>query len=190
MKLNIGLVKYVMELGLKVSRDHKFFLKVALVFLGASVILPFATGHFYIFTYVSVPGYGLPTEQYKVFHWSFMTIEFVSQETAFHAEGWKYNRTNVLLFTENWYVPESLGFNILISTFILQIILLPMGFITLKKSTRTRSSIPLLLGVTTLNILYLYYCFIFSRSVSFGFYLSIIATLFVLIDLVRAKKWI
>ncbi|MCK5632047.1 hypothetical protein KAH85_05780 [Candidatus Bathyarchaeota archaeon] len=70
----------------------------------------------------------------------------------------------------------------------LQIALVLLGFFTVKLARRAWSLVPFFLGILALDVLSWYAATAYYRSLSFGFWVLIVVTLFISIALVRAKN--
>jgi len=179
---------------LKISRDYKFFLKVAFVFLLGSIFLPYTIEPMGLHVFYN-PGptwpSGVPTSQtYKTWtlRWSFSAVRFTLPGWNPHPYDADFVGTTWLFFLEYWDFYPAATSALLNAIFALQAILIPFYLFTLRKTITPRNVIPLFLGVTTLLILYFGILQRFSGVPSFGFWLTIVAILFTLIPFVKRRS--
>ena len=172
------------------NRDYRFFLKVALVFLIFSMLLPFAFST-YITTHYYDLSIGPQSSRLWGFYWSFIYLRVSAPlspdlpsdgDPGIFCLVW-------LTVPQYWDWRSPIGLIPLRAMFVLQIVLLLFGFTILKKTGGMRSLMLLLIGIVSLAVLYWLTIRIFSW-LSFGFWLLVPATLFISIALARAKNWI
>jgi len=179
---------------LKISKDYKFFIKVAFVVLVVSILLPYAIEpmglHVFYNPSPTWPS-GVPTSQtYKTwtFRWSFLNVRITTTWRNTHPYDADFVGTQWVFLIEYWTIYPQATSTLLGTIFALQVILIPLYLFTLKKATTPRNVIPLFLGVTTLLILYFGILQRFSGVPSFGFWLTIVAILFTLIPFVKRRS--
>jgi len=193
LKAKFGFALVYMGDRLNFNGSYRFFLKVAFAYLVISVFLPVAFVSLPKDVYYSYPtGYDGPyySTSYRtwIFYWSFLWVE----ETV---------STSPLLPPDPFIVGTWVGFlpdygdwapplrsTLTQSIFPLQMVLIILGFLTMKKARRALSIIPFLLGVTILAALYYYTAHLYWGPLSFGFWTLIVVTLFTSIGLARAHK--
>jgi len=165
---------------LRLVRTHKLFLAIGYSLLVASIFFPIAADFGYLYT-TCRPNAGPdpgPQRAVRVTFWSFMHV----QESLARINGtWVVTHVQWLSFSQywDWWGPGSgtiLPSSILIPTFILQIIAVLLGLITLLKANTAKKILPSLLAALTLNSLYFAVNSFFQSEVSIGFWLSILST--------------
>jgi hypothetical protein len=183
---------------LNFNGGYRFFLKVAFAYLVVSVFLPVAFVSLPMHVYFLYPtGYDGPyysTDYRKwVFYWSFMWVEeTVSTSLLTPEPSMIGTRVGFLPDYGDWGPP--LRSTLTQSIFPLQMVLIILGFLTVKKARRALSIIPFLLGVTILAALCYYTAHLYWAAqlywgpLSFGFWILVVVTLFTSIALTRAKK--
>jgi len=181
---------------LKISRDYKFFLKVACVFLVVSIFLPFAiepTGMVVFYNPGPTWPSGVSTSQtYRAwtFRWSFMNVRITTPEQNPHPYDADFVGTQWLFLLDYWSFYPPTHACMLGTLFALQAILIPLHLFILKKAKTPLNVLVFFLGVATLLVLSYGALRLFNGTPSFGFWLVIVATLFTLISFARTKKWI
>ena len=181
---------------MKISRDPRFFLKVAFAYLVVSLFLPFAfESTFMSCRYLWPADYDGPfwSPSYRVwsFYWSFLyvsetvPISLLPPSTLLPPDP-------MIVGIKVSFLPEIWGWRapLLQSIFPLQMVLLVLGFFTVKRARKALSVIPFFLGMIVLTALYYFKSLQHSGTPIFGFWVLIVATLFTSIALTRAKKWI
>jgi len=176
-------------------RSYRFFLKVAFVYLVVSLFLPFAFVSLSMHVYPLYPAdYDGPyfSTSYRnwVFYWSFMYVEeTVSTSTSLPPDPSMVG-TRLGGLPDYWGWTPSLRSTSIQSIFPLQVVLIILGFLTVKKARRTLSVIPFLIGMIILAALYYYTATLYYGTPSLGFWILTVATLFASIALAQTKKWI
>ena len=175
---------------LNFDRGYRFFLKVAFVFLVASIFLPFAFETMIHTTYSTAHDMPSRTLRDRSFYWSFMYVSVDVQISPDEPFGQPNVWTLWLFPPRYWEGPiTSVRPNPLRSIFVLQIALVLLGFITVKKARRAWSLAPFFLGIIALDALCFRIATTYHRTPSFGFWILVVATLFISISLVRVENW-
>ena len=171
------------------DRGYRFFLKAAFVFLVASIFLPFAFETMIHTTYSTAHDMPSRTLRDRSFHWSFMyvraTVPAAPDEPLDQPSVW-----TLWLFPPRYWEGSMTSSrpNPLRPMFVLQIALLFLGFITVKKARKVWSIVPFFLGIIALDVLCFRIATTYYRTPSFGFWILLVATLFIYIALTRAKS--
>ena len=174
------------------NRGYRFFLKVAFVYLVASVLLPFGgSSGFRTSQYLWTSGYGGPTISplYRVldFHWSFIYVRgaevvplpFPPSMMLPPDQDLVGIRASLLPEYWSWRpAPRSILF--------LQVGLIILGFLTIRMAKSARSIIPFFLGILSLSFLHLSAVSLDFTTPSYGLWISIFSTIFTTIAIERA----
>ena len=167
------------------------------MFLVVSIVLPFAAEFLGGIVFYN-PGPFQPdyatTQRYRdwAFRWSFMYVKVTMPESVAHPFDYMHVGTVWSFLPDYWslYVTTPIRSIALLSVFSLQMVLIPVGFITFRRASKAWGVVPFFLGAISLSVLYYPVSQLFWGTLSFGFWLSIVVTLFVSIALARTKKWI
>jgi hypothetical protein len=163
---------------------------VAFVFLVASILLPFAFETMITRTITQPPVIPEITYRDRSFYWSFTYVRVSMQIAPDEPPGQQSVWTLWLTPPRCWEIQiTSIRPNSLQSMFVLQITLVLLGFFTVKWARRARSLAPFFLGIIALDAFSWYVATEYYRTPSFGFWVLIVATLFISIALMRAKNW-
>ena len=163
---------------LRLVRIRKLFLAIGFCLLVASIFSPFATDFYHLLINWNPGPYLGPPRAGRVTFWSFMHI----QEGLSKINGtWVVTNVQWLSFAQywDWWGPGGgtiLPSTILIPTFILQIVAVGLGLITLLKANTAKKLFPALIIMLTLNFLYFALSIMFNSEVFIGFWLSILST--------------
>ena len=174
------------------DRGYRFFLKVAFVYLVASMFLPFGFDSGFLSVHYLWPSdYDGPTISplYRDwgFYWSFIVIREVEvvptllPPSMLLPPDQDYVGLRVRLLPEYWGWrpnPRSILF--------LQVGLIILGFLTLRIAKSARSIIPFFLGILSLSFLHLSAVSLDFTTPSYGLWISIFSTIFTTIAIERA----
>jgi len=174
---------------LRLVRTHKLFLATGYCFLVASIFFPFATDFGYLLIRENPDPYTGPQMANRAFFWSFMHMQKVFSKIN---GTWVVTYVQWLSFSQcwDWWGPGGgtiLPSSILIPTFILQIIAVGLGLITLLKADTAKKIFPALLATLTLNFLYFAGSQVLGSDVFIGFWLSILSTTSIIVAMVHTK---
>jgi hypothetical protein len=185
LKLKSGQLECSQGRLLNFDRGYRFFLKVAFVFLVASIFLPFAYETLII----------RPILQIRSFYWSFIRVG-VSDVVSPDAPLDQSSVSTWWLFPPRYWVtyearsPSDRSSILLGSMFALQITVVLLGVFAVTQARRAWSLMPFFLGILALDALTWYAATAYYRPLSFGFWVLVVATLFISIALIRAKNWV
>ena len=141
---------------IETATDPQVVLSIGYCLIISSIFLPFATSFGRLIVRENPGPYSGPQLGVRAAFWSFMHI----QEPLAKINGtWVVRSVQWLSFSEywDWWGPGQgtiLPSSILIPTFIVQIIAILLGLITLLKSNTVKQIFPVLITALTLNFLY------------------------------------